>query len=659
MSRPLYPHPPAVAEFVAAARDLVAAAWAEVSFDSPSWSLKALRRSAHKRSNANVHFTRNGSTTAPLPPVFAEVVKAACVHDRKSASKMNNTVAAARWLWDAIEQRRGGDGSGFVWAGLTPDDLLAAEACMLAANSESTTYVYCGCLARMVEVLAGHGVVAPMSVEFVTPRPSSHGGHRQQSDQEAAEKMPSLAAIRALGELYRTATDPAERLVLGALALLLATGLRVGEVLTLPVDCDVEEERDGTRHYGLRFNKEKSAGRQRVLETRWLTPQQTLLARAVIAEVRALTEPARRQAALVERNPARMTFDRALERSGRWQVATGYAWDDTLTTAQVEAVMGWGAGTDMASHVTREDLPRRLIDRRMVFRAADVLTYLQKIREERCRVTIDGVVSRGDGTVQMPSQTLFVAALNWMHPRRGSSPFLVDMLHEQQLNDALRARRGSPSIFARYGYTEADGAPIRMHTHQFRHWVTTLAKRVGVEDEVLMRWHGREHAGDLDAYTHLTQAERLGALRNALTSGRLTGDVADIYFALAEDERDAFLEGQLVAVHVTSVGLCVHDFNSAPCERALGCLGCSDYLHDTSDPKEREQLVQLERRLVSVLEQSTAARATGHGELADGWVAHHEEKLANVRAVLGAAPTGTDPRVRPFADQPSRFVPWS
>jgi hypothetical protein len=66
--------------------------------------------------------------------------------------------------------------------------------------------------------------------------------------------------------------------------------------------------------------------------------------------------------------------------------------------------------------------------------------------------------------------------------------------------------------------------------------------------------------GDLEAYKHLTTSERLGALKAALKAGRMRGQIADMYFSLKEDVRDLFLEGQLQAVHVTPLGLCVHDF---------------------------------------------------------------------------------------------------
>jgi hypothetical protein len=78
-------------------------------------------------------------------------------------------------------------------------------------------------------------------------------------------------------------------------------------------------------------------------------------------------------------------------------------------------------------------------------------------------------------------------------------------------------------------------------------------------DHIIARWQGREHIEDLGAYNHLTPAERLETLKAAVKHGRIKGQVADMYFNLKENVRDIFLEGQLQAVHVTPLGLCVHD----------------------------------------------------------------------------------------------------
>ena len=153
------------------------------------------------------------------------------------------------------------------------------------------------------------------------------------------------------------------------------------------------------------------------------------------------------------------------------------------------------------------------------------------------------------------------------------------------------------STFERFGAERREGRFFRLHSHQFRHWVTTKAAVAGVPDEVIARWQGREHIGDLEAYKHLTPSERVATLRAALESGRTKGRVAEMYFNLHDDVRDAFLDGQLQAVHVTPLGLCVHDFKVSPCPKMLNCVkDCDDYLFDTANDVHRQNLVQLRAR---------------------------------------------------------------
>ena len=211
------------------------------------------------------------------------------------------------------------------------------------------------------------------------------------------------------------------------------------------------------------------------------------------------------------------------------------------------------------------------------------------------------------------------------------------------------------SAFERFGLKGRDGRVFKLHTHQFRHWVTTKAAACGVPDEVVARWQGREHIGDLEAYKHLTPAERVATLKTALESGRTKGRVADLYFHMQDDIRDVFLEEQLQAVHVTPLGLCVHDFKVSPCPKMLNCVkDCDDYLFDTGNESHRQNLVQLRERTKLALEQAEAQKARGGVDLSENWISDAKATLAGVARILAAAPSGKA-IVRPYAGKGSRL----
>ena len=112
---------------------------------------------------------------------------------------------------------------------------------------------------------------------------------------------------------------------------------------------------------------------------------------------------------------------------------------------------------------------------------------------------------------------------------------------------------------------EDDGTPCRITTHQFRHWLNDLADKGGMPVEVLTRWMGRSFARDTQDYRHATVDERLAWLKDSIRSGSVTGHMAEVYRQLPVGERERFLDGQIQAMHVTPLGICIHDFAVEPC----------------------------------------------------------------------------------------------
>jgi hypothetical protein len=264
----------------------------------------------------------------------------------------------------------------------------------------------------------------------------------------------------------------------------------------------------------------------------------------------------------------------------------------------------------------------------------------------------------------MLSESLFVVFRHFLSTTERANPLLVELVRDGRISDFLSGRATKAgkvvvrSAFERFDLREADGAVIRMHSHAFRHWVTTQAAAVGVDDATLARWQNREHIGDLEAYKHLTPDQRLATLKAALKRGQLRGTLADMYFAIEEDLRDVFLDDQLQAVHVTALGLCVHDFKVAPCPKALNCVKhCRDYLHDTGDGSQHGALIQLEERVTLALDQAERQQARGEADLSLNWMTELRETRAGVRSILAAGAANTGKVVQPFADRPSRFRP--
>lgn len=203
------------------------------------------------------------------------------------------------------------------------------------------------------------------------------------------------------------------------------------------------------------------------------------------------------------------------------------------------------------------------------------------------------------------------------------------------MNDFLKSRGHMKSAFARFDIHEEDGAVCAITSHQLRHWLNDLADKGGLPMELLTRWMGRENAYDTEAYRHASVDERLAWVRQSIQEEKLSGMMTDVYFELPEGERDAFLSGQIQAVHFTPMGICIHDFAIEPCPYHLNCVrGCPDYLRTKGSQRERQYLLQIRENTQQALAYANHQANEGTRNLAKAWVSHHEATLRGVEAAL-------------------------
>jgi hypothetical protein len=644
-------------------RAVLAGRLPDVAFDAPMWDLAALKKKKTGVSS-RAYWTRHGTTDEPLPPHFIEPVKAAVALDLKSPTNTKFKADAARFLWRSLEERD--VASKFRWETATVQDMLQMEQTMRANIAASSTNKSCGAWNKVLQTLTNAGVIPPMKVNWVTPRPQDSERYTLAGREERMQLLLSIEALEALAEMYRgKVTAPADRLVLCVIALMVATGLRIGEVLTLPRDCLFyigNGTPDKPRSFGLRFWPEKG-GDERDMETRWIPRSAARLVVSAVREARRVTASASARAKeIVE----------AERTTGVFPLPGRFSMRKRLSCEEVARSLGFSFTGSGASEVKYTGVrSERVIDGKKEFFVApeDLRQYLAGRQKDTTHVASDGKVR------QRFDESLFVVHVNQLHPGKGTNPLLVEGLGIQAVNDALMGRWATAepdhpeamerdgkwmrplirSLFDRCGYTERDGSPIEITTHQFRHWVTTQASAGQAEDAVIVRWQNRRHAEELNAYKHLTTEQRVEMLRRALDAGNLGGELAEVYFNLAEDLRDAFLEAQVQHVHVTDVGLCVHDFSVSPCPHHLNCLkGCGDYVTDRSDPVQRQQLVQLEIRTRKVVEAELEQADEEGEEVSENWIDEHRTVLANLQKINAMEPGGL---VRPFGDSPSRFSP--
>jgi len=259
------------------------------------------------------------------------------------------------------------------------------------------------------------------------------------------------------------------------------------------------------------------------------------------------------------------------------------------------------------------------------------------------------------------SEALFAVCHNEFRTDRGTSRCMIDRVSQQQVSDCLGGRidSGVASMFSRLGLVGEGGEPISISTHQFRHFLNTLAQRAGADQLDIALWSGRKSTSQNRAYDHLSANEILGMVREALgEEGEGLGPVAPAKVQ-PPTTRAEFAKLAVPTAHFTEYGVCVHDFAMLPCPRHLDCLNCDDHVCVKGD-KARTSRIQgvLEdtRREIAKSEAAVLDEFDG----ADRFLAHHRRAVVRCEELVSILtdpdiPDGTIVRCASTSNQPRQL----
>ncbi len=615
----------------------------EQAFDDPVWNVGHLQKRFTNSENLRMFFTHYGTTDRPLPQSYVQVVKCWLLLSDLQVSAITEYMDATRCLWATLQSRYEAAALPFAWEGLCEEDLCQAELWMQARFAGATVYRRMGALLQLARFLETRHICRPLFYEIQTPCPSK-AIYTVAAQEARLNKLPSQRALAGLADVYNhLAQTPQDRLRAAAVALLAVTGFRVSELLTLPVDCELEEVRHGRPAYGLRYYKAKARLPEKLVDVRWLTPLQAQLARRAIREIQELTAEARLQARILEENDPHIPIP-------------GFDLNGRMKTRDIQQILGMPRSDQVHNSIARERLPRYGRAKAYYFLVAEFETYVRSRRVKHL-----WTVNKGDGSYQMLSESLFVIFQNFFFPRGGHVCLLVEPMRKGHINSFLSSHGLHKSVFERFDIREEDGSLCRMSSHQFRHWLNDLADKGGLPTDVLTRWMGRENPRDTDAYRHATMEERLRWVKDGIADRQFEGTMANVYFDLPEAERDLFLESQVQAVHFTPMGICIHDFAVEPCPYHLNCVrGCPDYLRTKGDLRQRRYLMEIQAQTEKALADARQKVAETDGEVAQGWVTHHEQTLQGICLALAVDEEETiaqGEQVRPATVAPQRNHP--
>jgi hypothetical protein len=498
---------------------------------------------------------------------------------------------------------------------------------LIQKRYESGAAYRAGCaLKRLAAFISENRLANPFQWASAIGRPSEDRNRvGKKADKARAEKMPSQAALEALPQCFNMATDVRDVLASSVAALLCTAPDRIGEVFGLRVDCEVDDALKGRPIYGLRWYPEKGAEPT----VKWIAPTMVEVAKAAITKLRVISQPAREIATWYERNPSKVYLPPGTEylRSQEY-----------LTADEVARILGIAGAAQARTWLKMNGIEpcdppagtKRQCFRFDQFEAA-VLAHLPK-----------GFPLIDDRTGLKYSEALVVVRKNELHGQRGTILCLVEPVTINQVNETLGTKPGVQSIFDRFGFTEPDGNPINVSSHQFRHWLNTLAHRGGMSQLDIAKWSGRTKTKDNPAYNNMAPEEFLSMARElAEGDDRLVGGLAE----LAEKvpiSRDEFMVLEIPTAHTTELGFCVHDFTMLPCQKHRDCVNCNEHICIKGDRSKTARVKSQLELAEEQLRQAKEAVVEGYYG-AERWQEHHQATVARLRNLVGILEDPTVP----------------
>jgi integrase len=481
--------------------------------------------------------------------------------------------------------------------------LYLAESAARGKEKPSSAYRVGQRIEEIASLVDQHGI-AHVRLEHRSTIPKNAAGALD-------EKMPSAEILKALGDISSSAKVRISKrywIPMRIVDILVAAGFRIGEGVTLPVD-PIVVQGDGI---GLRYWPEKG-GKIRVKQIS--TVHRELVERAV-SELDEACAEAREVARRCEEHPEREVLPKDLPA--------------ILSCQDIEAL---GLAADGAAWLRTHKVPVFIENRRAMCRRVDVEKALRFLRGER------PPLKTGDGREQQLSESLIVLFRNELHRDRATNRFVPTWIRWGQIADFLGARDDgesgdeSSSVFSHFNVLDSTGAPFKITSHQFRHWLSTIAKRGGLTDAEMARWMGRKRMADNSAYDHRTRQERAEEARDLIRKGQAAGPVADTYESLPPVEAEEFLQVQVATALSTPYGTCLHDYGQGPCVRHFSCAGCSELMRKKGDVAERKALSTMLKRTETNLEMAGAEHADGtYG--ASNWVAYNKRLVVDLTTLL-------------------------
>ncbi|WP_415912788.1 hypothetical protein [Neptuniibacter sp. QD37_11] len=446
------------------------------------------------------------------------------------------------------------------------------------------------------------------------------------SKAERSSKLPSEAGIMALAEIFSTdPQNPQDRFTTSYAALLMCAPSRVSEVLDLSLTCiHRDKDSDGNPQIGLRWHAKKGGGH----DIKYVPSSMQDIAVEAVRRLTELSAEGRKVAKWYEDHKGKFY---------RPEMLRDIPDDQPLTFDQLCLALNAKPNKKGLNEFVRAYLRKHPQLYEMVKENGGKITFgdLDQVARDALPTGFP-YLNKAIGLKW--SDALFCYRLNELH-YKPVRPYELWMPSSNIFNSHLNSRHNDrQSIFERHGYTESDGSPITITSHQFRHYLNTLAQKGSLGELDIAKWSGRANIHQNNVYNHMTDDDHLERITRSGVMVKIGNPLLKIQQndpnmpVTVADLDAATSHGDRIA-HVTEWGFCVHDFAFSPCQKCADCLNCSEQVCIKGDDEKLKRLKVQRNLLIKQLQNALKAQDESTWG-ANRWVAHQTDTIERVEALI-------------------------
>lgn len=453
--------------------------------------------------------------------------------------------------------------------------------------------------------------------------------NKQGVNEDSKDRLPDPRAILALGDIFAKSDHLPDKIVTAYVALAMFAPSRASEVLSLPVDCIRTATEGEESLMGLKWLPAK--GGEPVTKYA-ISDASEEVARMAIDFLHELGKPARAAADWYGSNPDKLYLPPGTEHL-RGQPLT--LWEISLIFGKTKEIRSRDVGIDKYDF-TR--LPAGVTtDRSRISPNQQKATWVslwtfESVEAYALSRLAPGFPILDDQTNLLWKDALFVLPANVLRPDAELLPHMPENISISSINHQLGGNPNGRTIFSRNDKLDQNGKPWIITTHQFRHFLNTLAQSKYLSQNLIAFWSGRKDVKQNEWYNHLPQEAFIEAylkLEEYAPKVGVVGPLKEKATNRAAKECITFdqaLKLEIGAIHVTRFGLCRHDYALTPCPKDKDCVNCGDHYVVKGDErhlKEAKFQVKLHQQAVQKCEE-----AIENGEIGvPKWLNRHQEHL--------------------------------